>query len=57
MAANIIVACAVLHNICLRYNLMNEIDIDEEDEAAAQQRAKLQIIFKYVIILEFKLKK
>lgn len=39
MAANIIVACVVLHNIRFRYNLMNhEIDIDE---AAAQQRAIL----------------
>ncbi|KYN21899.1 Putative nuclease HARBI1, partial [Trachymyrmex cornetzi] len=42
-AANIIVACAVLDNIRLRYNLMNnEIDIDEEGEDAAQQKARLQ---------------
>jgi len=42
MAANIIIACAVLHNIRLHNNLMNhEIDIDEEGEAVAQQRVIL----------------
>lgn len=39
IAANIIVACAILHNIRLRRNLLNhEYDIDEEGEAEAQQR-------------------
>lgn len=43
MASNIIIACAVLHNIRLSYNLMGEeFDIDEEGEAAAVQRAALQ---------------
>ncbi|KMQ86912.1 nuclease harbi1, partial [Lasius niger] len=43
--SNIIVACAVLHNIRLHHNLMNnEIDIDEEGETAAQQRAVLSDI-------------
>jgi len=42
MAANIIIACAVLHNIRLHNNLMNhEIDIDEKGEAVAQQKVIL----------------
>ncbi|KMQ84620.1 nuclease harbi1 [Lasius niger] len=42
MAANITVACAVLHNIRLNANIMHvEFDIDEEGEAEAQQRALL----------------
>ncbi|XP_032689434.1 putative nuclease HARBI1 isoform X2 [Odontomachus brunneus] len=43
MASNIIIACAVLHNIRLSYNLIDkEYDINEESEAAAVQRAALQ---------------
>lgn len=42
MASNIIIACSVLHNIRLRYNLINrDIDIDEEGEAEAIRRDNL----------------
>lgn len=41
MAANIIISCAVLHNMRLRCNLIDsEFDIDEEGESAALQRAR-----------------
>lgn len=43
MASNITIACAVLHNMRLRYNLMDQaIDIDEEAEAEAMQRVRLR---------------
>lgn len=36
IASNIIIVCAVLHNIRLRYNLMDkEFDIIEENETPA----------------------
>lgn len=42
IAAKIIITCAVLHNMRFCHNLMNrEIDIDEEGEAVALQRARV----------------
>ncbi|XP_011863460.1 PREDICTED: putative nuclease HARBI1 [Vollenhovia emeryi] len=42
VVSNIVITCAVLHNIRLHYKLMNrDFDIDEEGEAEAIRRAML----------------